>query len=235
MIKPIETQYDGYFFRSRLEARWAVFFKSLGVPYEYEPEGFRRNGVWYLPDFRVKCWGLRGEKSGPPFDLYIEVKGNMDAESAEKLKTFTQFGEAWVEEMKRETGAVYPDWEEYCYKTTDEYIRACAKYDAILEEWVKKNLLPVLVVGDIPEYAEDFNVMDKRYPFGSACGIAYNSYEGIDGDSFGAMPAADKAGRFYLFGQDSNYVNKEDVERVTRAYLAARSARFEHGQNGAII
>lgn len=26
VIKPIETKYDGYLFRSRLEARWAVFF-----------------------------------------------------------------------------------------------------------------------------------------------------------------------------------------------------------------
>lgn len=25
-IKPIETIYNGYHFRSRLEARWAVFF-----------------------------------------------------------------------------------------------------------------------------------------------------------------------------------------------------------------
>ena len=44
-IKPIETYYNGYRFRSRLEARWAVFFDALGVPYEYEPEGFSRNGL----------------------------------------------------------------------------------------------------------------------------------------------------------------------------------------------
>lgn len=39
-IKPIETYYNGYRFRSRLEARWAVFFDALGVRYEYEPEGY---------------------------------------------------------------------------------------------------------------------------------------------------------------------------------------------------
>lgn len=37
-IKPIETIYNGYRFRSRLEARWAVFFDALGVEYQYEPE-----------------------------------------------------------------------------------------------------------------------------------------------------------------------------------------------------
>ena len=29
VIKPIETEYLGYRFRSRLEARWAVFFTAL--------------------------------------------------------------------------------------------------------------------------------------------------------------------------------------------------------------
>ena len=59
-MKAIETSYDGYLFRSRLEARWAVFFKALGIKYEYEKEGFDLgNGVWYLPDFFLSdysCW-----------------------------------------------------------------------------------------------------------------------------------------------------------------------------------
>ena len=53
MIKAIETEYNGYKFRSRLEARWAVFFDALGVFYEYEPEGFQiDDSTYYLPDFR---------------------------------------------------------------------------------------------------------------------------------------------------------------------------------------
>lgn len=40
MIKAIETGYKGFRFRSRLEARWAIFFDVLDVPWEYEPEGF---------------------------------------------------------------------------------------------------------------------------------------------------------------------------------------------------
>lgn len=52
-IDAIETRYAGYRFRSRLEARWAVFFDQLGVRWEYEPEGYRVNGRPYLPDFRL--------------------------------------------------------------------------------------------------------------------------------------------------------------------------------------
>ena len=51
-IKPIETVYNGYRFRSRLEARVAVLFDRLSVRYEYEPEGFSlTDGSKYLPDF----------------------------------------------------------------------------------------------------------------------------------------------------------------------------------------
>lgn len=51
-IKAIETVYKGYRFRSRLEARWAVFFDALGLEWEYEKEGYELpDGTRYLPDF----------------------------------------------------------------------------------------------------------------------------------------------------------------------------------------
>jgi hypothetical protein len=53
-IRAIETLYRGCRFRSRLEARWAVFFQTLGVPWHYEPQGYvLSTGQWYLPDFLV--------------------------------------------------------------------------------------------------------------------------------------------------------------------------------------
>lgn len=65
-FKAIETKYDGYKFRSRLEARWATFFNTLGIPYEYEKEGYNLEGTWYLPDFWLpeqECWiEIKGEK-----------------------------------------------------------------------------------------------------------------------------------------------------------------------------
>lgn len=57
-LKPIETHYKGYRFRSRLEARWAVFFDELGIEWEYEPEGFvLPDGELYLPDFWLRTCG----------------------------------------------------------------------------------------------------------------------------------------------------------------------------------
>lgn len=63
-IKAIETHYKGYRFRSRLEARWAVLFSSIGIPWKYEPEGYDLNGIRYLPDFFL---------SSTP--LWVEIKG----------------------------------------------------------------------------------------------------------------------------------------------------------------
>lgn len=67
-IRAIETEYNGYRFRSRLEARWAVFFDEAGIKYQYELEGYELpNGTRYLPDFFL-----------PDFDTYVEVKGDRE-------------------------------------------------------------------------------------------------------------------------------------------------------------
>ena len=84
-IKPIETVYNGYRFRSRLEARWAVFFDAAGIEYEYEPDGFI--GIYgepYLPDFYL-----------PQFDVYAEVKGSDEQlrQDWDKIDGAIDFGE----------------------------------------------------------------------------------------------------------------------------------------------
>jgi hypothetical protein len=60
IIKPIETIYKEYRFRSRLEARYAVYFDSVGITWEYEREGYDLGGgLFYLPDFwlpQVMMW-----------------------------------------------------------------------------------------------------------------------------------------------------------------------------------
>lgn len=73
-IQAIETRYAGCRFRSRLEARWAVFFDHLGITWEYEPQGYLVGGKPYLPDFRI-----------PELDLWVEVKGSLDAETLSEL------------------------------------------------------------------------------------------------------------------------------------------------------
>lgn len=79
-IKPIETYYNGYRFRSRLEARWAVFFDTIGIKYEYEPEGFDMDGIKYLPDFYL-----------PDAERWIEIKGKkLTAEELRKCSSFCE-------------------------------------------------------------------------------------------------------------------------------------------------
>lgn len=64
-IRAIETSYKGYRFRSRLEARWAVFFDAVNLRWEYEAEGYDVDGNWYLPDFVVSIGRCA---------VYIEIK-----------------------------------------------------------------------------------------------------------------------------------------------------------------
>ena len=87
-MKPIETIYKGYRFRSRLEARWAVFFDAAEIKYQYEPEGFECNPFGdkiyrYLPDFYL-----------PDFDVYAEIKSNLEhlLQDGEKISCCIDFG-----------------------------------------------------------------------------------------------------------------------------------------------
>lgn len=74
-ISPIETRYADCLFRSRLEARWAVFFDTLGIEWQYEAQGYvcqprcHLSGTApfrYLPDFWLPQW-----------ELFAEVKGQL--------------------------------------------------------------------------------------------------------------------------------------------------------------
>jgi hypothetical protein len=64
-IAPIETVYRGYRFRSRLEARWAVFFDAAGIDFYYEPEAYQTSLGGYLPDFYLPSFGG---------GIFVEVK-----------------------------------------------------------------------------------------------------------------------------------------------------------------
>jgi len=63
-MQALETYYNGYRFRSRLEARWAVFFDAMGWKYQYEPQGFLLpDDIPYLPDFFL-----------PELQVWVEIK-----------------------------------------------------------------------------------------------------------------------------------------------------------------
>lgn len=75
-LKALETVYKGYRFRSRLEARWALFFDRLNIAWRYEPEGFDLDGEGYLPDFYLP------HTSG---GIYFETKGTSPNERERRV------------------------------------------------------------------------------------------------------------------------------------------------------
>ena len=108
-IKPIETLYRGRYFRSKAEARFAVFLDCLGIKWEYEPQGFDLgNGLKYLPDFKIynveiwdenwtlkKDWSEHNDKCH--YDTYepkmldhiwVEVKGMWKDDKPGELSDF---------------------------------------------------------------------------------------------------------------------------------------------------
>lgn len=75
-MEAIKTHYNGMWFDSRTEARWAVFFDQLGIPYIHEPEGFVfSDGTTYLPDFYL-----------PDSKAFFECKGIMNDKDLHKIK-----------------------------------------------------------------------------------------------------------------------------------------------------
>jgi hypothetical protein len=112
MLKPIDTVYDGYRFRSRLEARWAVFFKTLGIKYEYEKEGFDLDGQWYLPDFwlpKQQCWvEIKGEE---PTDRENEVAAKLAHYSGNFVYIF--FGQIEIPDGNSECAYLYDSLENW--------------------------------------------------------------------------------------------------------------------------
>lgn len=77
-MRALPSYWRGVVFRSRTEARWAVFFDAIRLRWEYEPEGFMLDdGTWYLPDFWI-----------PEMLSWVEVKprGLITAEEREKIR-----------------------------------------------------------------------------------------------------------------------------------------------------
>lgn len=84
-IQAIETRYNGFRFRSRLEARWALFMDKMEIRYDYEPEGFKLDDLCYLPDFYL-----------PQQDCFLEIKSPfvqpVDKKKMQRLVAATKKG-----------------------------------------------------------------------------------------------------------------------------------------------
>lgn len=210
-IAAIETRYAGCRFRSRLEARWAVFFDRLGITWEYEPQG-HMVGAWlgddyapdaagrpYLPDFRL-----------PHLGLWVEVKGSED-----------NLDHGLILDAVIPHGGL-PHHHNDLSRAGDRMLilgplpRPGGRVGHSLLRFWK---------GDVERVWAEFSPggwLDTHFPRPYSAGDPY-------GNDSGGPPRADISPPLTacaFFKGEVNYM-------VTTAYTAARSARFEHGESGA--
>lgn len=119
-ILPIETWYKGCRFRSRLEARWAVFFDTAKIRWDYEPQGYIVNGRCYLPDFFL-----------PDLNCYFEVKPTSEYD-LEFLQTFANEITKFV--VVAEGGIPDPaEWS--CPENSQLRVLHCSSPDGEIHPW----------------------------------------------------------------------------------------------------
>lgn len=186
MIRAIETRYAGCRFRSRLEARWAVFFDTLGIKWEYEAQGFDLgDGDLYLPDFWIPTHSYQDKhypQGNPPTPgWWVEIKPVALTDHEERL----------CRKLSKGTGHV---------------VYALAGRVGA-EEFESYKWHPRCETGGITKGRT--NPDERRW----SSDFFYNTF------------------LFYLCSQviDGDWLERKDLEK---AFRAARSARFEHGEHG---
>lgn len=206
-IKAIETKYAGCRFRSRLEARWAVFFDHLGITWEYEPQGFevgpQQDRRGYLPDFWL-----------PADRIWVEVKGDRGDADLRKIayaadanyglpggpgRRMILLGN--VPRVDRQSFA----WHHVVTFKDDNLTQLLFRFNASGIDWM--NDPPGLPLGSASDDYEQLNAGPSFWQF----------------DAF--THVADP------FSNEHRMTGGASV-KVVGAYTAARSARFEHGERG---
>lgn len=215
-IKPIETRYKGYRFRSRLEARWAVFFDALNFQWEYEPEGFvLSDGTHYLPDFRVKTpqgkdvWyeiKPSGVLSDTKFDLFLADQWMWDTDDSDPTFRAALLSGDPIEHLGR-------IWFSQTNLRHQNYL--CPRCGFISDPSYGAYFL------DEPHQGNDefgCDPCDFETPTGGFC-------DSEDGILFGSVTP--HKGTLLLEGGE---YKKRYARLIYQAAEKARSARFEHGE-----
>lgn len=212
-IKAIETQYKGYRFRSRLEARWAVAFDAMGLKWEYEPEGFETElqgqKFQYLPDFKIYKT-LRSNEC-----YWAEVKGSNEQLRAEFEKN----------KVMHDFGGILPDY----YQSYDT------------------GKTGLILLGPIPEFGDSGSILFPMLQHNKGISKVWCVFNHYSTGTVTKASSGSIAERLALVGEVHNLecdINYWDLSpswlpltvrdtSVNRALVAARSARFEHGESGA--
>ena len=215
MIKAIETEYNGYKFRSRLEARWAVFFDAIGLKYQYEPEGFEvdvdeETTCRYLPDFYfpdAKCYG--------------EVKANLTGlkSDKEKIAYCIDWDQTPISNGLIILGQI-PYWDDDKFEIPVFPYLYCCEGIILTHAYFLKGL--------IGEKSNIYLIRDKWVD----CSSAPDFPEGINYFSedlykLGYRISVEVAGRHYDMALEDKICSSIQLKD---AFLKARQARFEHGE-----
>lgn len=211
MIDPIETEYRGHRFRSRLEARWAVAFDFLGVEWKYESQGYRvgYESRPYLPDFWLPSLGVWVEVKGDPLAL---DKTLMD--DAVSIKSGLPGSDPYFEKTILILGDIPPCDEPYAYlhwmvsRTTYAPCESfCACADARWQQ-VTLRAFPAMALMEFRQRGEHVESPGALL---------------IPVDRAHLRPPAD-----VVTPERCAYMLAD--RKMLDAFKAARSARFEHGE-----
>lgn len=211
-MKAIETVYKGYRFRSRLEARWAVFFDALEMRYTYEPEGFHiGKGVMYLPDFYL-----------PDLDTWIEIKPQLPDVFMDGYYTLNDDLNKFILFSEEKYGHHYM----ICGTPGLPEIATKNHQWVLMDGYVALGLARLkdcpLVTLNSFAYTQGGKNLDI-WP------VYLNMTKIENGKYFCESPHLPNGvmQRFY-FGKGIKYNHK----KLVAAYIRARQARFEHGRRG---
>lgn len=221
-IKAIETFYRGHKFRSRLEARWAVFFDTLGWEWVYEPEAISTEHGGYLVDFYLP--GMKKyaeikphELSSVEFDkavsaavhFHAPVLALIDLPSWEHV--YWEFGPAY---------GVEGDGPGFCVCKDSE---SCWDWPHVTAVWLN------------PEGAKDLHMqIGGEEPFEEEslvkswddCRRLWGSHGNTASINIHEIESVD---RFKPGGDFKPRRSAEETEIMKRACSAARTARFDNG------
>lgn len=210
-IKAIETRYKGYKFRSRLEARWAVFFDAMGYDWKYERQGYslQDGELPYLPDFEI-------DRGGGGTPLYVEVKGSKDAivKEWERYSSLLDYGgvlpgfaNSYDSPISRPTGLLLlgdipvPNRKIVFHPLIQHHEGLCRRWATFMPH------------ADSPLMSVDDGALSLLVDMEVEFGLESSSK--------------------HWTVETRTPIESRYYPSIVEAYAAARSARFEHGESGA--
>lgn len=221
-IKAIETVYKGYRFRSRLEARWAVFFDERGDEWRYEPEGFELTSGRYLPDFYL-----------PAKKMYVEIKpGNAPKRKTPLVYMAGRMTEGCYRpfDIRVDPMPTRPVFSNVKIGSTD--IKYCGPFKNTDHDHCS-------VHGVYDDGSSESEVFDRSMWGVDICDLFFAYFD--DHKAFGTLVeigAAKAKGKRIIVGFDSslNFEDFEATDRINDLWFAARCADVTFvGNRGEIL